>query len=252
MMRAFLVRGMLVGLVAGLLSFGFARIFGEPQVNGAIAFERQHEHATGHERAGASLAAQRTAIPAEPELVSRATQANLGLFVGVMVYSAAFGGLFALVFAFFHGRVNTRDPRVLAALLALAGFMTIVLVPQLKYPANPPAVGNHDTISYRTGLFFLMLVISLVGAGLAMRVRRVLLARHGGWIASLAGAGSFLILIGAAMLLLPGVDEVPDAFPTTLLWRFRLASLGTQLVMWTTIGLLFGAMTQRSLATRRS
>jgi len=44
------------------------------------------------------------------------------------------------------------------ALLALAAFITIALVPMLKYPANPPAVGNPDTIGPRTGLYLSMLV----------------------------------------------------------------------------------------------
>jgi hypothetical protein len=47
------------------------------------------------------------------------------------------------------------------------------------------------------------------------------------------------------MLLLPPVNEVPADFSATVLWRFRLASVGTQLVLWTTIGLLFGALTER-------
>jgi len=54
MVRALLVRGMLVGIVAGLLSFGFLKIYGEPQVAVAIAFETQQdlakeaaEHAKG-------------------------------------------------------------------------------------------------------------------------------------------------------------------------------------------------------------
>ena len=47
------------------------------------------------------------------------------------------------------------------------------------------------------------------------------------------------------------VDEVAGGFPATLLWRFRLASLGTQAVLWTTLGLLFGALTERSLQDRR-
>jgi Probable cobalt transporter subunit (CbtA) len=73
----------------------------------------------------------------EPELVGREMQAGLGLFVGVIVYSAAIGGLFSLVFAFVYGRAGRLGPRATAALLALAGFVAIVLVPELKYPANP-------------------------------------------------------------------------------------------------------------------
>jgi predicted cobalt transporter CbtA len=47
-------------------------------------------------------------------------------------------------------------------------------------------------------------------------------------------------------LLLPGVNEVPTQFPATLLWNFRMASIGAQLIMWATLGLLFGALSQRA------
>jgi predicted cobalt transporter CbtA len=57
--------------------------------------------------------------------------------------------------------------------------------------------------------------------------------------------------VALAYVALPGVDEVAGGFPATLLWRFRLASLGTQAVLWTTMGLLFGALTERSLQERR-
>ena len=90
----------------------------------------------------------------EPALVSRSVQAGLGLFVAVLVYSAAFGGLFGLAFAFAYGRTSgTLTPQALSALMAAAGFVAIYLVPNLKYPANPPAVGSHETIGIRTALF---------------------------------------------------------------------------------------------------
>jgi predicted cobalt transporter CbtA len=44
---------------------------------------------------------------------------------------------------------------------------------------------------------------------------------------------------------LPAVDEVPAGFPVTLMWRFRVASLGIQAVMWATLGILFGWLTER-------
>jgi hypothetical protein len=69
--------------------------------------------------------------------------------------------LFALVFAFAHGRIGSLPPRATAALLAVAAFVSLVLVPGLKYPANPPAVGDPGTIGSRTALFFTMIVISV-------------------------------------------------------------------------------------------
>lgn len=231
-----LLRGMLVGVVAGLLAFGFARIFGEPQIDRAIAFEEQMSKAKGE--------------AAEPELVSRETQAGIGLFTGVVVYGAALGGLFSLVFAFVYGRVGGLGPRTTAALLALGGFFAIVLIPEIKYPANPPSVGEPESIGYRTELFLLMLAISVAALVLAVMLARQLRARCGAWNAALIAGAAFVALIAIVQYMLPAINEVPEQFSADLLWRFRIASLGIQAVLWTTIGLLFGALTESSFARR--
>ncbi len=139
MVRSLLVRGMLVGVLAGLLVFAFGRFVGEPQVDLAISFE------TTLDRAKAMAdAAKGIHVEAEPVLVSRSVQAGWGLFTGVLVYSAAFGGLFALVFAAVQGRAVNLQPRATSLLLATAGFVSVYLMPSLKYPASPPSVGEPD------------------------------------------------------------------------------------------------------------
>ena len=249
MARTFLIRGMLVGLIAGLLSFCFLKIYGEPQVDRAIAFEAQMDEA---KEQFAHTHGMR--VPEEePELVSRPVQAGFGLFTAVMVYSAAFGGLFGLAFAVAQGRMpGELSPRALSAVLALIGFIAVYLVPNLKYPANPPSVGNPETIGTRTALYFGMVGISLVAMVGAASFKRMLLARFDDWNATLIVAAYYIAVMIAAGLLLPAVSEVPEEFPAVVLWRFRVASLGAQFIMWATLGLLFGALTQRAMTLRRS
>jgi hypothetical protein len=234
MVRALLVRGMLVGILAGLLAFGFAWLFGEPQVDHAIAFE-DHMH-------------QLAGDAPEPELVSRAVQSTVGLLTGVVVYGCAFGGIFALVFAYAHGRLGRLSPRATAAMLAAAAFVVLILVPQIKYPANPPSVGNPDTIGLRTALYFGMLVVSVAAAVAAFGTGRGLVARLGTWNAALVGGAAYLAAMVVAMLVLPPINEVPSEFSAIVLWRFRLASLGIEAVLWTTLGLVFGAVIERQLS----
>ncbi len=76
------------------------------------------------------------------------------------------------------------SPRMLALLLALAAFVAIYYVPSLKYPASPPAVGEPDTIAFRTGLYLLMMLISLGAMVFAVGLGRRLVARLGGLNAS--------------------------------------------------------------------
>ncbi|MGF6809850.1 putative cobalt transporter CbtA [Paraburkholderia sp. Clong3] len=236
MVGKLLVRGMLAGIVAGLLTFAFARIVGEPQVDQAISFEEK-------------AAAARGEAP-EPEIVSRQTQAGLGLLTGVVTYGAAFGGLFSLVFAYAYGRAGTLSVRALSAWLALGAFITLVIVPNIKYPANPPSVGDPETIGTRTGLFFLMIAISLATMVFSLKVRRRAAAKLGAWNGSIVAGLLFVVIIAAVQLSMPVINEVPAAFPAVLLWKFRVAAIGMQVAMWTTIGLLFGAMVERSAFMR--
>ena len=123
----------------------------------------------------------RRAQPSEPEIVSRSVQRGAGLLTAYIVYGAAIGGLFSLVFALAYGRVNGFDPKALSALLALAGFIAMVLVPELKYPASPPAIGVPETIGARTALYFAMLAISLLAMTLAATLAPPFAARLGSW-----------------------------------------------------------------------
>jgi hypothetical protein len=241
---------MLIGVVAGLLCFSFLKIVGEPKVDQAIAFETQLDEAKARAAAQALIA---KGLPApkeepEPELVSRAVQAGIGLFTGVMVYNVAFGGLFALAFGLAYGRMGNFDPRTTAALMAALGLVAVYIVPNLKYPANPPSVGDPATIGMRTALYFSMITISLAAMIAAGMLRLRLLAGHDPWNAFLIAAGVYLIVVIVVGVALPPINEVPAEFPAVVLWRFRVASAGAQLITWTTIGLLFGALAERVLA----
>jgi hypothetical protein len=231
MVRALLVRGMLAGALAGLLAAGFAWTFGEPQVDLAIGFE---EHM--HQMAGEAP---------EPELVSRAVQSTAGLLTGVVVYAAALGGIMALVFAYAYGRIGRLGPRGTAALLAFGGFVALILVPQIKYPANPPSIGEPETIGVRTALYFTMIALSVIAALAASSSFRGLVRRVGAWNAVIAAGVVYLLVVAAAMVALPPVNEVPADFSASTLWRFRVASLGTELVLWMALGLIFGALAER-------
>jgi len=238
MVGKLLLRGMLVGIVASLLSFGFARVFGEPSVDRAIAFEAQMEAAKGE--------------APEEELVSRDVQAGPGLLIGTVIYGAAIGGLFALAFAYAYGRVGAIGARETAALVALAGFIAVILVPFIKYPANPPSVGDPETIGRRTILYFVMLGISVVAMFNSVVVARKLAHRLGLWNGVIIAGLAYVVVIAVVQLILPAINEVPENFSAVVLWQFRLGSLGIHFVLWACLGLVFGVLTERSFAAKHS
>lgn len=236
MTRSLLVRGMLVGIVAGLLVFFSAHWLGEPQVERAIAFESAADQARGE--------------APEPEMISRHVQRTAGLLTATIVFGAAIGGIYGLVFAYAYGRTGPRRPRSLAAFLAGLGFVAITLAPSLKYPANPPAVGNPDTIGIRTGAYFLMIFVSVAALVLSLKLSSSLIRKWGDWNGALAAAAIFVGVVAVIAFFLPSINEVPEGFPADVLWRFRLASWALQLILWASIGLLFGWLTERDSAWR--
>ncbi len=223
-----LARGMIAGCLAAALAFVFARFFGEPQVALAIAFEAARSAAEG-------------AAP-EHEMISRSVQASYGLATATVLYGAGFGGLFALVFSFAYGRLSFQSPRVLALLLAVAGFVTVVLVPDLKYPPNPPAVGNPATLALRTETYFVMIALSICVAAIACLLGQKVAQMRDAWTGWLCGGAVFVLLVALVQFGLPDVNEVPDGFPAVVLWRFRESALGMQAVLWGSMGLIFGAL----------
>ncbi|MDQ2880291.1 MAG: CbtA family protein [Actinomycetota bacterium] len=264
-----LLRGVLVGALAGLLAFVFARIFAEPQIQAAIDYE------TGRDAAKAALdkAAGLPAGPAGPDIFSRAIQANLGAGVGMIFFGVAVGALFAVAYAVCLGRVGNLRPRALALLVAAGGFLAVYLVPFVKYPANPPAIGNPDTIKDRGGLYLLMVLCSVVFLVAAVWLGQRLRERFGNWTSSVLAGATFVVAIGIVMAILPSLGHlagneqqfgnhttetalpltnaggtiVYPGFPADVLFDFRLYSVAAQLILWATIGLVFAPLTDRLL-----
>jgi hypothetical protein len=252
-------RGLLAGAVAGLVAFVFARIFAEPQIQKAIDYEGARDHAQ-------SLLDQAAGLHPEMEhgeVFTRAVQADVGLGVGLVLFGAAMGALAAVVYLVCLGRVGRVRPRPLALLVAAAGFVFLYAVPFAKYPANPPAIGNPDTVKTRTSLYLVMIIASVVFGVLAVVLGRKLAPRLGTWTASLASAGAFVVAIGVVMWLLDPVHETPKplydpsgkivfpGFPADVLATFRVYSIAAQALLWGSIGLIFGPLADRVLTPRR-
>lgn len=241
--------GLLAGAVGAVLAFVFARLCAEPVIGRAIAFEdgrTDAENAHGVHEHGA-------------ELFTRGVQSGPGLGFGVLIFGLAMGALFAVLFSVVYARMETGQPQALSLLLAAGAFGAVYVVPFVKYPPNPPAVGQADTIGARTGWYLVMVLASVALAIGALWLARRLAARFGAWNARLLAAGAYLVAIVVVAVLLPSVDETPEplrdaagtiiypGFPANDLYEFRLLSLATQLVLWAGIGLVFATISGRLL-----
>ncbi|WP_405012578.1 CbtA family protein [Kitasatospora sp. NBC_01539] len=232
--RPLLVRGMLSGLAAAVPALLVAYLFGEPRVDAAIAYEEAQPHTHEH----------------GVEAVSRSLQSTAGLATGLLVFGVALGGILAVAYCFALGRVGRFGPRATAALVAGVGLVAVYVVPFLKYPANPPAVGDPETIGQRTTLYFLMMLLGVLLALAATVAGKRLAPRLGAWNATVVAVAGFVLAVGLAYAFLPSFDEVPADFSATLLWQFRLATLAVQTTLWVSFGLLFGHLAERLLVPR--
>lgn len=252
MEKRLIVRGLFAGAAGAVLAFVFARACAEPVIGRAVKYEDgriEAAHAQGVHEHGV-------------ELFSRSVQGSAGLGFGVLIFGIAMGALFAVLFCVTYGRVKGVGPQRLSLHLAAVTFTAVYLVPFVKYPPNPPAVGQADTIGSRT-LWYLVIVLASVGLAIAtLWLARRLTTRLGAWNAGLSAAGGYIVVIAAVMLVLPRVDETPgplrDAsgtivypgFPADVLYEFRLVALGTQAVLWVTMGLVFSTLAGRLLDER--
>jgi predicted cobalt transporter CbtA len=228
---AYLRRGMAAGLLAGLLAGLFAFFVGEPLLDRAIAIEEASAHDGAHHD--------------HEEIFSRPTQ-KAGLFFATALFGVTVGGVFGLAFAFFRERLAADRDLRRSVYLTAALFAGAFLIPFLKYPANPPTVGDPETIGARTAAYFTLVGLSLLVvlaawlAARALRERRVDATRR----RALVGAG-MAMAVGALFLALPAAPSAGD-FPAGLLWGFRLSSFGTQLVFWAGLGVVFGLLCERA------
>jgi predicted cobalt transporter CbtA len=231
MEKRIIARGLIAGAIASVAAFVFARTFVEPTIEQAIAFEEAH--AGGHDHG--------------VELFTRGVQANIGMGFGMLGFGVAMGALFAVAYCVLYGRVGGLSPRVTSVVLAGAMFLSLYVVPFLKYPANPPAVSLEETIRQRTLLYLMMVVLSAAVLAGAVWLGRSLTRRYGAWSATLIAAAAYGVAIAIVMLVLPTIDETPADFPADVLYEFRLSSLGTQFVLWAVIAVVFGSMVHRLL-----
>jgi predicted cobalt transporter CbtA len=227
---AYLRRGMAAGLLAGLLAGLFAFFVGEPLLDRAIAIEEASAHDGAHH---------------DEEVFSRPTQ-KAGLFFATGLFGVTVGGVFGLAFAFFRGRLAAESDFKRSVYLTAAAFAGAFVIPFLKYPANPPTVGDPETIGARTAAYFTLVALSLLLVLAAWLVARALRERgvEPARRRVVVGAGMALA-VAALFLALPAAPSAGN-FPAGLLWGFRLSSFGTQLVFWAGLGIAFGLLCERA------
>jgi hypothetical protein len=191
--KGFVLRGLVAGAAGGVATALFVRFVTETQIDYALGFE---------DAAGIGAA------PGEPAEFSRGTQ-HWGGMAAAVIYGLALGLVLGVAAAALHHRLAGRNEFQRAMKVAAAGFVALVFIPALKYPPNPPAVGNPDTIGQRSTEYLLLLTASIIVVFLSWHFWVLLTER--GWDGArrfLVGGGTFVVAVSLLVVLWPAS---PDA-----------------------------------------
>lgn len=216
-----LVSGAIAGTILGIINQAIA----EPFLDKAIDLETEKKMNAGVEVLNPTELAQY-------RLWQKGGMVAAGAILGISV-----AGLFGIVFAYSRSSLPGADNKRKA--LTLAGMMWFVLfiVPALKYPGNPPGVGDPDTIYYRIPLYVSYLAISGFSAlGLAYLHRK--LGNRGFKKVAIPSIYA-LVMIASYFAWPPNPD--PITAPMDLVTNFRIATAFTMSIFWGLIGIILGA-----------
>src|SRR6478672_5143024 len=215
-------RGALAGFIAGVLGFVFAHILAEPFINKAIDYESGRDDIL----TALNQAAGRPVTPDGPEVFSRTIQSTIGMFSGIVAFSTAMGALVAVAYLVLHGRYTVR-PQTLVWQIAAFGFLGVYgliigVLPSLGHLAANKAHAGQFGYNY-------------AATETPQPITNIL--------------ATPLTLDGKTFQ--PGQIVYPG-FDADVLWKFRWYSIINQLLISTTIAMIFGALVDRFVVGRQN
>jgi predicted cobalt transporter CbtA len=230
----FIIITLLSGAIAGTILGVINQALVEPYIERAIAIETQNANEEGEVIGSAELQNYR--------LWQKGGEMAAGTILGVSL-----AALFGIVFVYSrssilpHSNSNTKKAIVLAGIM----WFVLLLIPAIKYPANPPAVGDPETIYYRESLYIGFLLISGFCAFALGYVYKKLQNKK----ISTKSAIAITVLIYTAIMTAAylGLPANPDKLPAPmdLIQGFRIASTFTMSIFWGLLGIIFGLFWDR-------
>lgn len=219
-----LFSGVIAGIVLGLINQAVV----EPFIDRAISIEMQRHVARGE------------SIDTAQQSQYRVWQKG-GEVVAAAMYGVSLSALFGIVFVYSRHSLPGFTSKKKALFLAAIMFFVIFLIPALKYPANPPAVGNPSTIYYREMLYVGFIAVSGFSAlalALSYRKLKTYLSEKKTTVMLIVSLIYTIIMIGAYMAFPPNPDKV--TIPINLIISFRIASVCSIGIFWGVLGMIVG------------
>ena len=219
----FIAITLLAGAIAGTILGAVNQLAVEPYIEHAIELEMRNTAQSGQVINPAEFAAYR--------FWQKGGEIIAGTILGLSI-----GSLYGIVFAYTRGSISGTNNKKKALIVASIMWFVLFLMPALKYPPNPPAVGNPETIYYRQSLYVAFLAISGFSAlGLTFLYRKMASSNTKKAIIPSAYAA----IMAGAYLAMPANPDPINA-PIDLVIGFRITSAITISVFWALLGMIFG------------
>ncbi|AJM92530.1 CbtA family protein [Nitrosopumilus piranensis] len=228
-----LISGAFAGFVHGTVNFAIV----EPYLDQAIGIENQNLFATGEEEDTPEFWVEYEGY----RTWQKGGQILAGVILGVSV-----GSLFGIVFALSRNSLPGSNDVKKSLVLAGIMWLTLYFIPFLKYPANPPTVGDTETVVLRAILYLTFIAISGFGAVGFYQLSKKL--QNNKKLLALLGYGVF---ISAVFLAMP---ENPDEItaPMNLVNEFRIMSVLGVTSFWISVGIILGLLWNRLLTKQET
>jgi len=216
-----LVSGALAGLVHGTVNFAIV----EPYLDQAIGIENESLFASGEAEDNLEFWAEYESY----RIWQKSGQVLAGVILGI-----AMGSLFGIVYALSRNSLPGKNDVAKAVVLSGIMWVTLYLIPFLKYPANPPTVGDADTVVLRTILYLSFIAISGIGAFAFYKLSTKF--QNNKKYLGLFGYVGFIVIVFFIM------PENPDEItaPMNLVNEFRLVSILGVSSFWASVGIILG------------
>ena len=221
-----LISGAFAGAVHGMANL----VIVEPYLDEAIGIENQNLFASGEEKDTPEFWVEYTTY--------RDWQKGGQVLAGVILGTST-GALFGIVYALSRKVLPQGNDMKKAFVLAAVMWFSIYIIPFLKYPANPPTVGDGETVVLRAILYLSFIAISGFGVvGFYQLYKRL---AKGKKFVAFAGYAVFIVCVFALMP--PNPDEVTA--PMDLVNGFRAMSVIAVTIFWITLAFVMGALWQK-------
>jgi predicted cobalt transporter CbtA len=226
----FLIIVLVSGAFAGFVHGSANLVLVEPYLDEAIGIENQNLFASGEED---------DTLEFWVEYEGYRTWQKGGQLLAGVILGTSIGSLFGIVFALSRnslpGNNNIKKALVLAGIM----WFTIYFIPFLKYPANPPTVGDSETVVLRAVLYLSFIAISGFGAVGFYKLSKMFKGNKK--LVALIGYAVFISISFVAM------PENPDDItaPMDLVNGFRIMSILAVSTYWIAIGLILGVLWNR-------